>query len=53
MAYVGRDLKYHQALTHCCEQGATHQIRAAQDAIQTSLEHLQGWDIHSFSGHRD
>jgi len=53
MAWVGRDLKDHEAPTPCCSQG--HQPpylildQAAQGPIQPGLEHLQGWSIHNLS----
>jgi len=46
MAWVGRDLRDHEAPTHCCRQGhrTPHLIpdEAAQSLIQPGLEHLQG-----------
>jgi len=54
MAWVGRDLKDHEAPTPCCRQGHQPpyliQGQAAQGPIQPGLEHLQGWSIHSLSG---
>ena len=54
MAWVGRDLKDHEAPTPSCRtQGhqPPHLIsdEAAQGLIQPGLEHLQGWGIHSLS----
>ena len=54
MAWVGRDLKNHQAPTPCRRQ--SHQPpglvpeQAAQGSIQPGLEHLQGRSIHSSLG---
>ena len=54
MAWVGRDLKDHEAPTPCCRQGHQPpyliQGQAAQGPIQPGLEHFQGWSIHSLSG---
>jgi len=54
MAWVGRDLKDHWASTFLPQAGppASHLIldQAVQNPIQPSLEHLQGWGIHSLSG---
>ena len=54
MAWVGRDLKDHEAPTPCHRQD--HQPpylipdQAAQGPIQPALEHLLEWRIHSLSG---
>jgi len=49
MAWVGRDLKGHQAPIPCCRQGCQppHVIlgQAAQVLIQPGLEHLQAVEI--------
>jgi len=54
MAWVGRDLKDHQAPMPRHRQGhqPPHLIldQAVQGPIQPGLEHLQGWGIHSLSG---
>jgi len=54
MAWVGRDLKDHEAPTPCHRQGLQPPYlmldQAAQGPIQPGLEHLQGWGIHSLSG---
>jgi len=55
MACVGRDLKDHLVPTPRYRQG--HQLldqtldQAAQGHIQPGLEHVQGWDNYSLSGH--
>jgi len=54
MAWVGWDLKDHEAPSPCCRQSSQppHLIPAqvAQGPIQPGLEHLHGWGIHSLSG---
>jgi len=54
MAWVGRDLKDHQAPTPCHMQGCRPSYltldQAAQGPIQPGLECLQGWGIHGLSG---
>ena len=50
MAWVRRDLKDHLDPTLCCGQGYLPPDQAAQYPIQPGLGHLQGLDIHSFSG---
>ena len=54
MAWVGRDLKDHQAPTPHHRQGRQPPylilVQAAQGPIQPGLEHLQGWGIHNLSG---
>ena len=54
MAWVGRDLKDHQAPIPCHTQGhqPPHLIpdQAAKGPIQSGLEHLQGRGIHNLSG---
>ena len=47
--WFGRDLKAHPVLTSC-GQGCHPAAQAAQDSIKLSLECLQGWGTHSFSG---
>jgi len=55
MAWVGKDLKDHQAPTPTRHRQG-HQPpyliseQAAQGPLQPSLDHLQGWGIHSLSG---
>ena len=53
MAWVGRDLKDHQAPTPYRMQGhqTPHLIldQATQGPIQPGLEHLEGWGIHNLS----
>ena len=49
-AWVGRDLKARPAPTRHHEQGCLPPAQAAQGLILPGLEHLQGWDIRSFSG---
>ena len=49
MAWVGRDLKDHQALTSCRQDHQPPHLildQAAQGPIQPGLEHLQGWTGH-------
>jgi len=48
MVWDGRDLKAHPAPTPHHELAATHQLRLPR--APSSLGHLQGWGIHSFSG---
>ena len=50
MAWVGEDLKDHLVPTLCCGQSCQPFDQAAQGPIQTGLECLQRWVIHSFSG---
>jgi len=44
MAWVGKDIKDHLVLP------LVELVQTAQGPIQSGLEHLQGWGIHSFSG---
>ena len=46
MAYVGRDLKDHQAPTPLPWAGCPPPAEAAQNPIQHGLGHLQGWGTH-------
>ena len=50
MAWDGRRLKAHSVPAPCHGHGCHTLDQAAQGPIQPSLEHLQGWGIHSFSG---
>ena len=54
MAWVGRDFKDHKAPTYLPQAGPpTSTFSARPDCLEpqpTSLEQLQGWGIHSFSG---
>jgi len=54
MAWVGRELKDHQVLTlchrQCCQQLDQILDHIAQGPIQSGLNHLQWWGIHSLSG---
>lgn len=54
MAWVGRELKDHQVLTlchrQCCQQLDQILDHIAQGPIQSGLDHLQWWGIHSLSG---
>jgi len=45
----GRNFKDHPAPTTCHGQGCSPPDQTAQGPINLGLEHLQGWDIHSFS----
>jgi len=55
MAWVGRELKDHQAPTLLPQAGPTTSIfntnQTAQDPIQPGFEHLQGQGILNLSGH--
>ena len=57
MAWIGRDLKYHQVSTLLSQAGLQgcqplNQIldQIAQGPIQHGLEHLQVWSFHNLSG---
>jgi len=54
MAWVGRDLKDHQAPTSLPQAGpptSTFNVdQVAQSLIKPGLEHLQGRGIHNLSG---
>jgi len=50
MVWVGRDLRDHVVPTHCYGQGHLPLDQVAQSPIQPGLEHLQGGDVHNFSG---
>jgi len=47
---VGWDLKGRPVPTPCLGKGCHPPAQAVQDPIQPSLEHLQRWGTHSFSG---
>lgn len=50
MAGVGRDLKGRLVPSPCNEQGHLPPHQVPQGPIHDGLEHLWGWDIHTFSG---
>lgn len=50
MAGVGRDFKDPKVLTSCHGQDQLSHDQVDQSSIQPALDHIQGWDIHHFSG---
>jgi len=50
MTWVGRDLKVDPVPTPCLGLVVSHQTRMSRAPFPPGLEHLQGWDTHTFSG---